>query len=554
MKRVLAILMALVMLCSFVGCTPTGGNGDETKTYEYTTGYDETKYNEPGTFPVFKETQTISVMLPDSQYVEDWDTNKQTIMTEEDLNAELVFTVMPSKEYKTKINLMTASGGNEFTDVILGSFADGMVMNLAESEVIVPITEYLYNTDIAYYANEANERLGWNFFPYMTLPDGEIYALPVLNEAISNVNNGKMWVYKPWFDAAGIDLNSIHTTEDFKNALLTVVKSDPNGNGKADEVGITSNSSSQRWLKYIMSAFVYAGGPNFMYVKDGEIGFAFQTEEWKEGLKYIKELYDLGLIDPLAFSQDSAGLKSMLNYNETIVTAFAAAGASNISSEDVRRVEYECLPPLNSAWNDGKPLSVQALPEPTAGFLVSANAADQEVAFRMGDYMVSEKVSVHARWGEKGVDYLVPDEDDKSMYDSLGYEPYLVEVLPWGTPQNSHWYQTGPYIRQKAISAGVVWSGNPLDYNIKIAEGQLLYEGTGPEEDIVKLIYTEEENEIATEALTNLSTYVYQMSSRFITGIEDIDAGWEGFQKQLKAMNTEGILECAQAAYDRMEG
>jgi len=552
MKRVLAILMALVMLFSMAACTGSDDDDGSMKLYEYTTGYDETKYNAPGTLPVFKEKQTIEVMLPDSQYVTDWDTNTQTLFYEQDLNADLVFDVLPSSEYKTKINLMAASGGEEYKDVILGSFSNAMLITLADSEVIVPITEYMYNTDVAYYSNEAKERLGWDYYPFITMPDGEIYAIPRLNEAISNVSDEKMWFYKPWFDKAGIELTDIKTPEDFKNALLTVVKSDPNGNGKNDEIGITSSASSHEWRNYIMNAFVYAGGPNFMYVEDGEVGFAYQTEEWKEGLTFIKELYDLGLIDPLAFSQDSAGFKSMQNYNETIVTAFAGLGAGGIADSDVRRVEYECVPPLNSKWNDGKPLSSETLPAPAPRFVVSLNCDDVETAFRFGDYMVSEKMSIHTRWGEKGVDWLLPDEDDKSMYESLGYEPYLIEVTPFSIVQNQQWIQTGPYIRQKAISAGVVWSGNPLDYNVKIAEGQLLYEGTGPEENIVILNYTEAENEITSEGLANLNTYVNEMASKFITGTEDIETGWDAFQNQLKTMNVEEVLECAQAAYDRM--
>ena len=80
----------------------------------------------------------------------------------------------------------------------------------------------------------------------------------------------------------------------------------------------------------------------------------------------------------------------------------------------------------------------------------------------------------------------------------------------------------------------------------------LLYEGTGPKEDIVKLVFTEDENEITAAGLANLNTYVKEMSGKFITGMEDIETGWDDFQNQLKAMNIEGVLECAQASYDRM--
>ena len=553
MKRIITVLMALVMLFSVAACTPTGDDGDTSKAYEYTTGYDEAKYNAPGTLPIFKEKQTIEVMLPDSQYVIDWDTNTETLMLEEDLNADLVFEVLPSGEYNTKINLMAASGGEELKGVVLGTFSDGMVINLAESEVIIPVTEYMYNTDIAYYSNEAKERLDWNYYPYITMADGEIYGFPKITQSLADTNFAKFYVYEPWFDAAGIEIKDIHTTEELKEALLTVVKSDPNGNGKADEVGLTGQASSLKWFQYLMNPFVYAGEDNYIYVKDGKLGLSYQREEWREGLKFIKELYDLGLIDPLILSQDATSYKAMLNYNETIVTAFSELGAGSIAEDDVRRVEYAALPPLNSGWNDGKPLASQNLTSTTVRFIISKNVKDAETAFRFGDLMMNEKYSVHGRYGEKGVDWLIPDEDDVSLYSPLGYDAYMVSVLPWSTVQNKHWAGTGPWALTKNVTAGAAWSGNPLDHNVKVAEAQILYEGTGPKEDITKLIYTTEEDEIVSDGFSALTSYVEEMIAKFITGAKDLDNDWDEFQSQIESMNAKGVLECAQAAYDRMQ-
>jgi len=553
MKRVLAVLMALVMLFSFAACTGSGDEEMEIKHYEYTTGYDETKYNAPGTYPVFKEKQTITVMLPDNEYVEDWETNTQTLMAEENLNADLVFTVLPSAEYNTKINLMAASGGKEYQDVIIGSFSSGMVIQLAESEMIQPISEYMYNTDIMWNTKDAVDRMGFDFFPLITMPNGEIYTVPNVADSVSNCNNAKMYVYKPWFDAAGVDFANVKTTEDFKNALLAVAGKDPNGNGKNDEVLITSYASSVKWFEYLMNPFIYSGGDNYMYVRDGQLGFAFQREEWKEGLKYIKELYDLGLIDPLAFSQDSASFKAMLNYDETIVGCIAGLGAGSVADDDPRRMEYEGIAPLNSAWNDGKPLSSYNLPSATAVFLVSCNAENVENAARFGDVCMSKEHSIHRRWGEKGVDWLEPGENDKSMYEVLGYAPSLIEVLPYSTVQNKHWHGAGPGANAKEVSAGVVWSGNPLDHNIKIAEAQILYENTAPAEDFQDLVYTLEENEIVAEAVASIKTYVNETTAKFITGTLDIDKDWDAFVNQTKSMNSDEILEVSQTAYDRMQ-
>ena len=166
--------------------------------------------------------------------------------------------------------------------------------------------------------------------------------------------------------------------------------------------------------------------------------------------------------------------------------------------------------------------------------------------------MTSVEISLNQRYGREGVDWQRAGENDKSMYDELGYPAVLIEGLAWSTLQNSHWCQTGPYIREKAYSAGVVWSGNPLDHNRTIAEAQIRYEGKNPDEYITKLIYTEEEREIAVEAIATLDEYVSEMTAKFITGAIDIDAGWAEFQNQIEKIGAADVLECAQAAYERM--
>ena len=83
-------------------------------------------------------------------------------------------------------------------------------------------------------------------------------------------------------------------------------------------------------------------------------------------------------------------------------------------------------------------------------------------------------MSIWTRWGEKGVDWLVPEENEISIFADLGYPAVLQSVLPWGTLQNSHWYQAGPYIRQYGIALGEVWNGDKSNtsYLISTIQGE----------------------------------------------------------------------------------
>ena len=167
--------------------------------------------------------------------------------------------------------------------------------------------------------------------------------------------------------------------------------------------------------------------------------------------------------------------------------------------------------------------------------------------------MCSEKFTVWSRWGEKDVDWVVPEEGATAMYAALGYKPYLKETgnIVWGQPQNQAWNSNGPYVRGYEIPAGMVWNGNPLDSEYIIATAMVDYIGKGPKEYISTLIYTEEENEIMAEPLVMINSYASEARAQFVTGDLDLDKDWEGYLNELYNNELEAVLEVMQAAYDR---
>lgn len=558
-KRLMALLLVIALLASLTACgsenagTPeainnTNGSGNNTviaDTGRYKSDYDTTKYNEPGTFPIFKQKQIITVTVSSSTSVEDFNTNWQTKYMEEHLNADLQITVIPSKEYKTKVNLMFAADDNELTDAIMGSFSDSEILAFARDGKIRKLTEYYYNTSIAYYINKAKERVGVDFFPQITMPDGEIYGLPKYSDSVSNINPHKMFVFTPWLEKLGIDRKSVKTLDDFRNLLIRIRDEDPNGNGKKDEIPNVEFSTTYAWFRYLMNPFVYAGNPNYMIVKNGQISLAYQKKEWKDGLKWIKSLYDEGLISPLTFTQDQESWKAMLNQDETIVGTFCALGTGNVTGE--RRNQYIAIQPLEG------PNGSLASYEPTAAeikMVITNKAKDPEVVFRMGDFMCSEELSVITAYGEPGVDFKYADPNkDVSSFAELGYKAYLIPILTFTGMQNKHWYQTGPYIRQREVTAGVVENAENNSY--KAAPSQIMYEGHNPEEYITKLIFTEQELDALGSKLDEIKSYVHEMNYYFITGQKDIDKDWDDFQDQIEKMGAETIITISQAAFDR---
>ena len=70
---------------------------------------------------------------------------------------------------------------------------------------------------------------------------------------------------------------------------------------------------------------------------------------------------------------------------------------------------------------------------------------------------------------------------------------------------------------------------------------------------VEKLIYTSEELDERADITVVIDPYVKQMRYEFITGVKDIDAGWDDYIKELNALNIDRLLEINQTAYDRMK-
>lgn len=550
LKRTLSLLVAGSLLLS-VGCSNTGDKSSKDDKQPAPSASD--RFNKGGTFPICKEKTPISIMLPSVTQVEDFETNRQTQIIEEKGNFDLTFNVLPSAEFDTKLNLIVAAGGNDLSDVIMrNNFKDTSVYSYAQAGAIVPLTKYFKDPDVSYYTTDAIKRTGIDFMPQITSPDGEIYGLPRYNQSIGNEYSHKLWIFSEWLKK--LNLKAPTTPDELYNVLKAFKTQDPNGNGKADEIpliGYTSATGAEDyWMSYLMNPFVYAGDPEFLTVDNDKLGLAYTTEGWKEGLKYAKKLISEGLFSPLSLTQDKKAYTALLGNKETITGAFVSPGTSDVGAKDPRVIQYLGVAPL--IGKNGTQYASYRESVAYAGMLVSKNCKDVDAAFRLGDYLVSEEMSIHTRWGEKGVDYFEPKAGDVSLYEKIGYKTSLKENLVWGGVQKRHWAQMGPFVRQYSIAAGVVYSGDPLDSSRVVSEAVMVYLDKKPKQTIPKLNYTEGEMEELAEAMKSLKNYVRESYALFVTGAKDIDKEWDTYLKEIEKIGGSKVLKTNQKVYDRM--
>ncbi len=566
--RMLSLAVALLMLCGAAMA--------------------DTYYNEPGTLPIVKEPTTISVAMPVSQHINDYNTNYQTLKMEEDTGLHFEFEVYPSDEYRTKIELMVAAGGADLPDVLVNSFSQQVIMSWADAGAIIPLTEYY---DTLYYWGDTSLDLDPTIDidyikKYITSYDGEIYCSFAFNSTKNNQYSGsRLNIYRPWLKELGMDIPS--TTDELYEYLVAVRDNDMNGNGDpTDEIPMSGYVDAVSNLrKFLMTPFVYTQN-EYWTATDGTIGVCFNTDAWREGLRWVRKLYAENLIDPAYFTQDQSSLTAVCSQETQVLGSYVRISTSNMAASDLNRYNYDRIEQLaNSADPDAQVMTSVVPSIPACNSLITANCEVPEAAFMWLDYMSGLDMSILTRYGVEGQEWDWIDVDAtqaalKEFWENYEGGNWLVEfygedALPvvgtrffsatsWGTMQDTWWGQQGPNVMTEELQQ--TFGQKIPETEIEIASYVNEYSARHQLEEAISLrddslivaglVYNEEEQEVITDVYTDIKTDVEQMWAAFVVGTEDIenDATWENYLSSLDRMGLADCIEATQSCYDRMNG
>ena len=154
MKKNYKLLSFLLM--GALGVTALSGCGEKSKTATTTTNdayvMDE-NLNKPGEFPVCKEKIKLTVGIPKSTLVTDYDENLYTKALEEKMNCDLEFVYLPStdSEAKQKVELMIAADGKDLPDIIVNvPLEDSSILRYGSRGFIKSLNQYYENSFIVY--------------------------------------------------------------------------------------------------------------------------------------------------------------------------------------------------------------------------------------------------------------------------------------------------------------------------------------------------------------------------------------------------------------------
>lgn len=566
MRLKLLVIITILCMVNVVGCmSPTVSDETSAPSKSTTPQESSSRFNELGTMPIVKEKAEFSVLIPwgrESALEDTWCTTEYEKMT----NVHINWQVVPPDGWTEKRNLVLASGnlpdgiaatanfGNAaFTATDVSTYGhQGLFLNILpyiESDSLY-LKEYL----------DANPKV----LDYVKDLDGNLYTYPLVNVCYHCNHSQKGWINTEWLKTLGLKMPT--TTQEFKDVLMAFKNEDANGNGNPnDEIPFSTVVGGNRSNVdgFLMNAFIYMDSDQRMFFDDNKnLVFAPAQDEFRDGLRYIADLYKNGLIDPASFTQNGKTLQQINESGDRTVVGSTVGGNDYTCCGGVavsgRWKEYDAIPPLvgpngvswTATYNATKPASVGL-------WVITTAAKDPELMMRWSDWLYSQEGVYFQELGLEGRDW----RKAKSGELGINGEPALIVPLVPASElinKNINWGQNFPNIRTAEYRLGVAtpsqdWRAGEGDLEVQLyqATKNLYVSHAAPYEMLVPQIQALPADVTNFSLMkSGLTSYVDQSVARFVTGDLSLDKDWDSYIVGLEKLGLSDYLAICQRGYD----
>ncbi|MDR2833622.1 MAG: extracellular solute-binding protein [Streptococcaceae bacterium] len=507
-------------------------------------------------FPIVKEPLKLTMFAPASG---ENDFSKMAMLNEYGNMSGITFdfTTPPVDDVATKLNLSFASG--DAPGVIFAAKISNATTIQYGGSTILPIEKYIEEGYMPNFKKILDE------FPEVrksvTTPDGHIYTLPLLSSKYNLEDKefasqqplftGSLWWNGEWLKKLNLEVPK--TTDELYTVLKAFKEKDPNGNGKADEIPMTSAKleSLRPWL---MNAFGVMSQEQ-QVDKEGKVFYGAITDNYREYLKFVNKLYAEGLLDNEVFSQSddqkkSKGAADRLGAYTDWFSYFTSGKnpADAINDPMAYPMSSPVSPTATFNMSDG--IS-------NGAFALTNKVENPAAALRWVDYFYSNEGSQFLNIG--------PDESKGGYWhlekNDAGEEVHVLNKgIKYEDSEQARAKVTPDYgtVPPKVSSASVLVlpdKNTPIEKDTfaKFIDDQAT-------EKLAPFVHTSwptlymskaQQDELGSTLQADLLTYVQQMEAKFITGTEKLDdTTWDTYVKTLKDIGLDKFVDVNQKAYD----
>ncbi|WP_225228637.1 ABC transporter substrate-binding protein [Bacillus sp. PS06] len=440
-----------------------------------------------------------------------------------------------------KRNLAVASG--ELPDAILdAALGDYDLLKLAKDGSVIAVEDLIdeHMPNLKKVLEEAPE-----YRAMMTAPDGHIYSFPWIEELGSGKESihsvdGFPWINVEWLNNLGLEMPT--TTEELKEVLIAFKTQDPNGNGEADEIPMSFiiNHGGED-LAFLFGSFGLGDNYDHTVVSDdGEVIYTVTQDGYKEGMKFLNELYEEGLIDVEAFEQDWNTY--IAKGKEDRYGVYFTWDKGNITGMNDK---YELMPALAGPDGHKNVARTNGMGFDRNRMVITSANKNLELTAKWIDQLYDPTQSVQNNWGTYG------DEKEQNIFelDASGMLKHLPlgDTSPWELRQKT--FVAGPLAILDEYYGTVTTKPDDAAWRLDLMK-EVMVPDMKAENMYPKVFFSLEELDKLSTIEADLVPYVNRKRAEWITNGK-VEEEWADYLVELDRLGLQEWLEIKQTGYDR---
>lgn len=528
--RWIALGLSVVMVAGMLsGC---GKEKEKEETVDMTETTDEEGRKMVGNmyvegYPIAKEKEKVRILV-----CADADPNKMKIWEDyaEKTNVEIEWDYYDYNTAVEKKNLMYSSG--EYPDMVGGWLLEDSDILTYADDVYVPVEELIDE-----YAPNIKKAL--DEFPNaretMTTPDGHIYGFGIMGPQPDC--NWLTFINKEWLK--NVNMEMPETLEEFEAVLKAFKEQDANGNGDTnDEIPFAFYNDPYIYGN-LFGAFGRLDNEDHLVMENGKVVFTADKEEYKDAIKWFNHLYEEGLIDQEAFTQDKIqyGTKGKSG-EDSVFGVFVDFNGVNAVNQERYQKEYQVLPPLagkngERLWGEGDKWIFRNQ------MAITKAAKNPAMLVRWIDGLYEPEMSYQVCYGPMG-----------TVTEKTAEGNYRYKEFPEGKNVDD--------IRNSETVSSLPYCIMPEFHDkIEKSEGTIIKETADAEvlpyvtdEPFPNVWITAEESKKLSMITGDLMKLVDEKRAQWITGQSDIEAEWDSYVDTLNKMKVDEYVSIYQKAVD----
>jgi putative aldouronate transport system substrate-binding protein len=544
-KTVLMTMMSTVLALSAIGCS--GGDSKTSDGAKASPAKDSGAGNTAGNsgngngMPISKEPITITMAYKKvSSDKTDASAKAYIKKLAQESNITIKWIPIPEQAAAEKVNLMLAGG--DLPDVFLAELISPSAMSTYYSSgMFVPLNKYLEKS-APNYSKIFNENA--DVKSYLTMEDGNIYALPAGQMAPWLYYDTIYYMNKKWLDNLGLAVPQ--TTEEYYRVLKAFKEKDANGNGNMNDeipLSLTTDSTMSQFISF-GQAFGIPMNNDYVVVKDGKVSFGPASDRFREMTDYLHKLYAEGLLDKESLAQKGEQINAK-GKNEAAPLLGATSQFLYTSTVGKWADQYTFVPPLKGPHGDQAVRESLILP---AMVVIMKNNKHIEETLKLFDYMNQDmKHQLEAGYGLESDGLWTITPEGQFIINS--------NKVPSGLTYDEWWksssmgasfpvYQNPKFVADKRKVEGV-----DINASLKLAADNA-YKKFKAEGQMPAIILPKDLQDNINGIRTDLVTLVTSfLSQSIIEGATD--NSWSKFQKDLEKAKVQEYTKLQQQVYDK---